>query len=98
MRAFSPPFALLDPGLLSLAEARLRNLRNGFELMLTPMLRRLDAARDHHIHILRQCADWIDAGRLQLHVSQTFPLAQAASAHRQIETGHTLGKVVLKID
>jgi NADPH2:quinone reductase len=95
---FGDLVTLLDPGLLSLAEARLRNLRIGFELMLTPMLRRLDAARDHHIHILRQCADWIDAGRLQLHVSQTFPLAQAASAHRQIETGHTLGKVVLKID
>ncbi|MFZ2406197.1 MAG: zinc-binding dehydrogenase, partial [Methylobacter sp.] len=30
---------LLDPGELSLAEARMRNLLIGFELMLTPMLR-----------------------------------------------------------
>ena len=60
--------------------------------MLTPMLRGLDAAREHHIHILRQCADWIDAGRLQLRVSQAFPLAQAVNANRQIEAGQTLGK------
>ena len=74
---------------------RLRNLRIGFELMLTPMLRRLDAARDHQLAILRQCGECIDAGRLSLHVSQTWPLAQAAAAHRQIETGHTVGKLVL---
>lgn len=88
---------LLDPGPLPLAEARLRNLRIGFELMLTPQLRHLTAAREHQVHILRQCAGLIDAGQLRLHVSQTFPLAEAASAHRQLETGHTVGKVVLKI-
>lgn len=92
---FGDLVTLLDPGPLSLAEARLRNLRIGFELMLTPMLRRLDAARDHQLAILRQCGEWIDAGRLSLHVSQTWPLAQAAAAHRQIETGHTVGKLVL---
>jgi NADPH:quinone reductase len=95
---FGDLVTLLDPGNPPLAEARLRNLRIGFELMLTPMLRGLDAARDHQAHILRQCAEWIDAGQLSLHVSQTFPLVQAASAHRQIETGHTVGKLVLTID
>ena len=50
------------------------------------------------MHILKQCAEWIDAGQLEPHVSQVFPLEQAAAAHRQIETGHTLGKLVLRID
>jgi NADPH:quinone reductase-like Zn-dependent oxidoreductase len=30
-------------------------------------------------------------------VSQTFPLAEANKAHEQIETHHTLGKIVLKV-
>jgi hypothetical protein len=62
-----------------------------------------DAARTgpgarHQMHILKQCAEWIDAGQLELHVSRVFPLEQAAAAHRQIETGHTLGKLVLRIN
>lgn len=95
---FGDLVTLLDPGAISLAEARIRNLRIGFELMLTPMLRGLDTARDHHVEILHRCADWIDQGRLRIHVSRVFPLEQAAAAHAQIETGRTVGKLVLKID
>lgn len=93
---FGDLVTLLDPGAAPLAEARLRNLRIGFELMLTPQLRGLTAAREHQVDILRQCAELIDAGQLRLHVSQTLPLENAAKAHRQIETGHTVGKVVLE--
>lgn len=95
---FGDLVTLLDPGNVPLAEARLRNLRIGFELMLTPQLRSLVAAREHQVDILRQCGELIDAGQLRLHVSRVLPLAQAAEAHRQIETGHTVGKVVLRID
>lgn len=94
---FGDLVTLLDPGPMSLKEARIRNLRIGFELMLTPLLRNLDAARDHHVDILNACAEWIDQGRLRLHVSQVLPLEKAAAAHTQLETGHTAGKVVLKI-
>lgn len=76
-------------------EARTRNLRIGFELMLTPMLRALPKARAHQGEILDRCADLIDAGRLRIHVSEAFPLAQAAAAHSQIEAGHVQGKLVL---
>jgi NADPH:quinone reductase-like Zn-dependent oxidoreductase len=34
-------------------------------------------------------------GRLRVFVAATYPLADAASAHRQILTGHTTGKLVL---
>lgn len=34
-------------------------------------------------------------GSLKVFVTQTFPLADAASAHQAILTGHTLGKIVL---
>jgi len=88
---------LLDPGELNLSEARLRNLLLGFELMLTPMLRDLPTARDHHINILKQCALWIDQGLLKLHVSKVLPLESAIEAHQLIEAGHTIGKIVLTL-
>lgn len=88
---------LLDPGKISLAEARMRNLYIAFELMLTPMLRHLDTARDQHIAILKQCAKWIDADKLQIHVAQTLPFNAAQQAHRLIEQGHSTGKLVLEI-
>lgn len=34
-------------------------------------------------------------GKLQVVVSATYPLTEAASAHRQIATGHTTGKLIL---
>ncbi len=82
---------------VDLTEARIRNLMIGFELMLTPMLRDLDEARDKHVKILEQCALWIDDGLLKPHIGQEFPLQQAAKAHRLIEAGHTTGKIVLSL-
>ena len=87
---------LLDPGgTVNWKEARNRNLRIGFELMLTPMLLDLPEARAHQGTILDRCAALCDAGALNIEVSGVLPLAQAAEAHRQIETGHTRGKLVL---
>ncbi|MGR8999210.1 MAG: zinc-dependent alcohol dehydrogenase family protein [Gammaproteobacteria bacterium] len=88
---------LLDPGELNLGEARMRNLLIGFELMLTPMLRDLPEARDKHVEILNQCAQWADNGLLKLHVSKQLSLSEAAVAHKLIEAGHTIGKVVLSV-
>lgn len=94
---FGDLVTLLDPGEISLREARMRNLRIGFELMLTPMLRNLDLARDHQVEILDQCGAWMDEDRLRIHVSRVLPLEEAAAAHEAIESGHTLGKIVLKV-
>lgn len=78
--------------------ARDRNLRVSFELMLTPMLKGLTQAQVEQAKILQQCARLIDQGQLRIHLSQTFALEEAASAHRQIETGSTTGKLALVID
>jgi NADPH2:quinone reductase len=87
---------LLDPGAaVEWKEARNRNLRVSFTLMLTPMLRDLPEARAHHGEILERCGELIGAGRLRIEVAQTLPLARAAEAHRMIEAGHTQGKLVL---
>ncbi|MBA1329961.1 hypothetical protein QQ73_01785 [Candidatus Endoriftia persephone str. Guaymas] len=63
--------------------------------MLTPMLRDLPEARDHHGEILEQCAELADSGKLDLRVSRVMPLEEAAEAHRLVEAGHTRGKIVL---
>ena len=65
--------------------------------MLTPMLRGLTAARRHHAEILERCGELMAAGRLRVHVADTFPLEQAAEAHRRIETGGMTGKLVLVV-
>ncbi|MDQ6959472.1 MAG: zinc-binding dehydrogenase [Mariprofundaceae bacterium] len=76
---------------------RLRNIRVSQELMLTPMIMNMEAPARHQAGILSQCAKYVDDGRLSVHVYRTFPLDQAAEAHRLIETGGITGKIVLKI-
>jgi NADPH2:quinone reductase len=66
--------------------------------MLTPMLQGLVVAQQHQAKILEQCATWIDEGKLKIHLSQTFPLENAAAAHKALETGSTTGKIALVIE
>lgn len=40
--------------------------------------------------------DWIRKGKLDVRVDKTFPLEKAADAHRHLEAGKTMGKVLLK--
>ncbi len=87
-----------DPAYINWKTARSRNLRISFELMLTPMLQGLVEAQQHHAEILEQCATWIDEGSLKIHLSKTFPLAEAAAAHKMLEAGSVTGKIALVID
>jgi NADPH2:quinone reductase len=87
---------LLDPGSdMVWKEARNRNLRIGFTLMLTPMLADLPRARAHHAEILARCARLLEHDQLHIEINRSLPLEQAEMAHRMIEEGHTQGKLVL---
>lgn len=77
--------------------ARDRNLSVNFELTLTPMLEPMVGARHHQVRILKQCARWIDAGKLQVQLSHSFSLEEAAAAHALLESGGMVGKAVLKM-
>lgn len=99
MAHYGDLITILQPGPeVDWTEARSRNLRIGFELMLTPMLRNLPEARARQGEILRRCAEWIDSGDLRIEVELTFLLEQAAEAHKAIEAGHTRGKLVLVME
>lgn len=39
----------------------------------------------------------IEAGTVRVHVDRVFDLADGAEAHRELETGHTRGKIVLRV-
>ncbi len=46
---------------------------------------------------LQEIAQLIDAGQVKVLVSKVFPLAQVADAHRESQTWHVRGKLVLQI-
>ena len=99
VKVYGDIVTILAPGTenMNWKVARDRNLRISLELMLTPALQGLYASQKYHGEILNQCATWIDEGKLTIHLSQTFPLAQAAIAHQALENGTILGKTALVI-
>ncbi|GAA3708770.1 NADP-dependent oxidoreductase [Oceanisphaera sediminis] len=52
--------------------------------------------KTNDIEQLEQLVQAVAEGRLKVEVSQVFPLADGVAAHRQIETGHTRGKILLQ--
>ncbi|POX47135.1 NADPH:quinone reductase [Streptomyces sp. Ru71] len=47
---------------------------------------------------MRKIAELAEAGKLRAEIAATFPLAEAAEAHRLGDTGRTTGKLVLVMD
>ncbi len=86
----STPLSLADTQL-----ARLRNLSLGYELMLTPQVMGRHDERVRQREILEQGAALMEAGKLTVQVTHQLPLQQAAEAHRLIEAGGMVGKIVL---
>ncbi|QKT02380.1 zinc-dependent alcohol dehydrogenase family protein [Ectothiorhodospiraceae bacterium 2226] len=97
VKVYGDVVTLLQPAEMDWKEARLRNLRVSYELMLTPMYYQMEAARAYQARILEQCARLFDTGQLRIHLGATLPLGEAAEAHRRIERGH-LGKLALLMD
>lgn len=49
------------------------------------------------VHALAEIGELVESGRFSLPVSQTFPLAEVAEAHRVSEQSHLRGKLVLLV-
>ncbi|HEX4950505.1 MAG TPA: quinone oxidoreductase [Blastocatellia bacterium] len=78
-----PPF---DPALLA---------QKGSLFLTRPSLAQYAATREELLWRAGDVFNWIGAGKLNLRIEQTFPLAEAAEAHRQLEGRQTAGKVLL---
>lgn len=98
VRFYGRLVTLHQPKDVDFTQARLRNQSLHLELMLSPMYFGLREARAHQTGILERCATLVEEGRLRVHLERTFPLAEAAEAHRAVAEGHTTGKVVLTLD
>jgi NADPH2:quinone reductase len=86
---------------LSLADAqlaRLRNLSLCYELMLTPQVIKQHEERVRQRKILEHCTTLVETGQLGVLVSHALSLAEAQQAHRLIEQGGMIGKIVLTMD
>ena len=72
-----------------------RNLRVSFTWMPAPQVFGWPEQRERQRAILEQAAAHFDAGDLHVQVGATFPLEQAADAHRALQSGQVIGKAVL---
>ncbi len=98
VKVYGDLVTILEPPTdISWKVARTRNLRFSFELMLTPMLLGKADLQIQQAKILSECADLFDSGKLKIHVSEVFQLADAAKAHELLETGSMTGKIAIAI-
>jgi NADPH:quinone reductase len=81
----------------AIAATHNRNLRVSFTWMPAPMVFGWPEHRQRQREILEQAGIHFDAGDLRVEVGATFPLADAADAHRALEAGQVTGKAVLTI-
>lgn len=99
VKVYGDIVTLLEPSVdCNWKEARQRNLRISYVLMLTPMLLGLTSAQQHQADILSRSTPLFDEGTLRIHVAQEFALEDASKAHALIESGSVKGKIVLLID
>jgi NADPH2:quinone reductase len=82
----SGPVPPLDPQVLN---------RKGSLFLTRPTLGHYIETRDELLSRANDLFGWIASGQLDVRIDQTFPLSQAADAHRYLEDRQTKGKVLL---
>jgi len=80
-----PPF---DPNILN---------GKGSLYLTRPSLGHYLLTRDELLWRAGDVLQWIAAGKLQLRIDRTYPLAEAAEAHRALESRQTAGKLLLAV-
>jgi NADPH:quinone reductase-like Zn-dependent oxidoreductase len=75
-----------------------RNLRVTFTSMPAPSVFGWPEQRERQRAILEQAAPLFETSDLRVVVGATFSLEQAKDAHRALEAGKIVGKVVLTMD
>lgn len=99
---------IVDGAYFDTFEPSLDHLVDGGRIVVLPSLADLTPAKERGIeaHIpmfgpmpdrLAELAPDVASGALSIEVSQVLPLAQVAEAHRQLETGHSRGKIILDL-
>ena len=82
----SGPVPQFDPALLA---------QKGSLFLTRPSLAHYTLTREELLWRAGDVLKWVSAGELKLRIGKTFPLSEAAEAHRQLEGRKTTGKVLL---
>ena len=82
----SGPVSPVDPQTLN---------AKGSLFLTRPTLAHYIATREELLERSGDVLNWIKEGTLKISIDKTFPLAQAADAHRYLEARQTKGKVLL---
>jgi NADPH:quinone reductase len=82
----SGPVSPMDPQLLN---------SKGSVFLTRPSLGHYIASREELLQRAGDVLSWVESGRLEIHVDRTYPLAEAARAHRDLESRATSGKLLL---
>ena len=72
-----------------------RLLAKGSYFLTRPTLGHYTATREELLERATQLFNWIREGALNVRIDRTFPLPEAAEAHRALESRATTGKVLL---
>ena len=54
-------------------------------------------SQTNHLTWLNEIGKWIDEGKVKVNISKVYPLEQVAEAHKESETHHVRGKLVLEV-
>jgi NADPH2:quinone reductase len=82
----SGPIGPLDPQILN---------AKGSLFLTRPSLNHHIITREELLHRAGEVLGWIQRGQLKIRIGATFPLGEAAAAHRDLEGRRTTGKVLL---
>lgn len=84
-------------GQYDMTTAHLKGLSVHIVFMLIPLLH--NTQRNHHGAILREAAHLVDAGKLRPLIDpNAFTMSNVAAAHKLMESGEHVGKIVLTYD
>jgi NADPH2:quinone reductase len=70
--------------------------RKGSLFLTRPTLAHYVPTRDELVARSEELFGWVEEGTIDVRIDRTIPLAQAAEAHRALESRQTSGKVLLK--
>lgn len=99
VKPYGDVVTILQPGTdINWSNARKRNLRFAFELMLSPVTMELETAKQHQGNILKKCTTLFDENKLHIEVAKAFKLKDTKAAHDFLEKQHPIGKLAIVID
>jgi len=97
LKPFGQIVAIDDPGQVDVAQLKSKSLTWHWELMFTRSLFQTPDMIEQH-HLLNKVASMVDAGIIRSTITHTLHPINAENlrnAHAMVESGHTLGKIVV---